>query len=612
MTIKKPKKPIPKRPSPRKARPAVDPARLALAAIERIKTALTRAGHGARVGSPVTMRELVLRGNVLEQTLPPSYVAALRNVSSIGLPERLLSSTEMHRGKEQIAQSTALEPERYVPFAEVSGRYLCFDKENVDDSGELPVFEWGYGTPRPRYANFAEWLDDVADAREEALQHAAVIPPRLRSLLFDLGFHFEYPVVGRLETGDVTAIEQLVGKRLAREVRGGVDRLFDSSGKASLTLNVDEFTLAVSLRTGIFVFEAEDVFRWLRQFRDENFFGDMTREPAHADNVRDLRKATREAPLVLRGVSELSVLPAQSHEFRAATGKNADDFYILGRTSSTKESSPSLILHVVGGQIREAHTVDEPLTAIHSTPDGTTWGLSSAGTALRFIGDTARVFSLVRPSHGRTWWYGIGGDERRTLVWGRGALLAFDGDAFSSFSPDAGLNDNESITALSSHKSEIAMLVCGDHVGAVACFDGRKWLTIPESHVIQGSLADLDLWRGTAVVLGRDGHIWRAENGQPRLVLWDSSGLAFLNQGGATRPTHAIRCHDGGMLLASDGGVIALGGTEPVFYSAGQTQTAARLARVGSTKNEGIVAMIGPHVWVWRSGAFQVLDLREW
>src|SRR5262249_53454465 len=83
----------------------------------------------------------------------------------------------------------------------------------------------------------------------------------------------------------------LLGRAHTREVRGQVDRLFDSSGKASLTLNVDEFTLAVSLRTGIYVFEAEDVFRWLRYFRDENFFGDQAKEPSHPDNVRDLRRA---------------------------------------------------------------------------------------------------------------------------------------------------------------------------------------------------------------------------------------------------------------------------------------------------------------------------------
>ena len=25
-----------------------------------------------------------------------------------------------------------------------------------------------------------------------------------------------------------------------------------------------------------------------------------------------------------------------------------------------------------------------------------------------------------------------------------------------------------------------------------------------------------------------------------------------------------------------------------------------------------LVAMCGPHAWIWRDGTFQVLDLREW
>jgi hypothetical protein len=64
---------------------------------------------------------------------------------------------------------------------------------------------------------------------------------------------------------------------------------------------------------------------------------------------------------------------------------------------------------------------------------------------------------------------------------------------------------------------------------------------------------------------------------------------------------------------------------EPVFHSAGATREPARLARVGgatglprqtgtasAVSDVGIVAMIGPHVWVWREGAFQIIDVREW
>ena len=163
-------------------------------------------------------------------------------------------------------------------------------------AGELGVVVWADQQINFVAAHFAEWLDLLADAREEDIDRAAVIPSGLRRLLVQLGFTFDDPIVGRLETGDVPAIESLLGAARTREVKGGVGRLFDSSGKASLVLNLDEFTLALSLRTGIFMFEAEEVFRWLRLFRDENFFGDTVRQAAHADNVRDLRRAAREPP----------------------------------------------------------------------------------------------------------------------------------------------------------------------------------------------------------------------------------------------------------------------------------------------------------------------------
>ena len=598
-----------------------------MAAIERIKTALTRAGHADRIGEPTTMGELAARGVVLGGPLPPSYVAAVRAASRVGEPEQFLQASEMRAALAELSDNKGVpETPRFMPFARVGDSWLCFDTDTESPDGELSIAEWVNGAPRPLQRNFGEWLDSVADTREESLETAAVIPARLRMLLLDLGFRFDYPVVGRLETGDVEAIEELLGPLLKREVRGEADRLFDASGKASLTLNVDEFTLACSLRTGIFVFEAEDVFRWLRYFRDENFFGESHKDPAHPDNVRDLRKAQRESPQVMRGVSEVATLAARTHSFRAASGKSANDFYLLGRTSSTSESSPSLILHVKKGNVQAAHAVDEPLNDLYVMPDGTMWGLSLSGSAICFSEGSLTTFPLERPGRGRTWWYGIGGDGDRVLVWGAGALLEFDGEGFVPFEPDAALDEAESVAALSAYGREIAMLVCGDRVGAVARFDGKRWLPIAESHVVEGVLADLDLWRGVAIVLARDGRVWRIEDGPPRPVIWDSRHQAFVGESGTPRPTHAVRGYDGGALLASDGGVIAVGSGEPVFHAAGTCREATRLARVGGTGSltlrqgtaggslteVGVVAMCGPHAWVWTKGAFQVLDLREW
>ena len=120
------------------------------------------------------------------------------------------------------------------------GRVICFDKGGgkrlvsaIRHQGELPIIEWDDGSANPVAAHFGEWLDMVADAREESVESAAKMPQRLKRLLYELGFRFEYPVVGRLETGDVDAVVELIGSELARNVRGDVDRIFDSSGKGS-------------------------------------------------------------------------------------------------------------------------------------------------------------------------------------------------------------------------------------------------------------------------------------------------------------------------------------------------------------------------------------------
>lgn len=621
------KTPLKKRGSIR-PRSNVDPTRMALAALERIKTVLEKSGRLDRLGPQLTMKELATQAQFLGTELPPSYVAAMREASRIGEPESFLAPRDMVRESEQIVARGGEEGRRYAPFCRTDDAIICFDKGGeeakkspaVKHEGELPIIEWRDGNANPIAAHFGEWLDSVADAREESVESAAKMPQRLKRLLYELGFRFEYPVVGRLETGDVAAMEELIGRDLARNVRGDVDRLFDSSGKASITLNVDEFTLAASLRTGIFVFEAQDVFRWLRYFRDENFFSDTVREPSHPDNVRDLRRAPREPPIVQRGVMFVPIAPAARHVFRAASGVAANDFYLLGRTASTSERAPSIILHVVEGVVASEHRVDEPLNDLYVARDGTMWGLTTTH-AVRFTGGRVQSFPLTRPTTGRPWWYGIGGGGDRVLVWGAGALLEFDGAGFPSFEPDAMLDDSESVVALSAHGLRIAMLVVGDRMGAVARFDSSQWLPIGEDQVIEASLADLDWWAGTSYVLDRDGGIWQVDEGPPRPVHYSTHHPAFTSDNGAPRALHGIRAHDTGVLLASDGGVVELGDGDPIFHAAVHTgqpsRDPVRLVRVAprtgkDVDSTGVVALMGGNVWVWRDGNFQVIDMREW
>jgi hypothetical protein len=225
-------------------------------------------------------------------------------------------------------------------------------------------------------------------------------------------------------------------------------------------------------------------------------------------------------------------------------------------------------------------------------------------------------------------------------VWGAGALLEFDGGGFVPFEPDAMLDDSESVVALSAQGLRIAMLVVGDRMGAVARFDGAQWMPIGEDQVIDATLADLDWWRGTSYVLDRDGGVWKVDDGPPRPVHYPTQHQAFLAEGGTPRPLHGVRAHDGGLLLASDGGVVALGAGDPVFHAvhAGHpSRDPVRLVRVAprttaeieaAPREVGIVALSGGNVWVWRNGrggasgnlekdaregaGFHPVDMREW
>jgi hypothetical protein len=602
----------------------VDPTRVALAALERIKTVLLKSGYKDRLGEPLSMKELAAQAELIGTELPPSYVAAMRVASRIGDPEVFLASHEMMKESDILVASGGEEARRYAPFCRGVEHVVCFDKgggrrlvSSIRHQGELPIIEWRDGTASPIAAHFGEWLDAIADAREESVETAARMPQRLKRLLYELGFRFEYPVVGRLESGDVEAIGDLIGPTLRKQIMADVDRLFDSSGKASLTLNVDEFTIAVSLRTGIYVFEAEDVFRWLRTFRDENFFSDLVTPPSHPDQVRDLRRAPREAPLVQRGTLQVAILPATRLAFRAATGVSADDFYLLGRSGSANSRAPSVILHIVDGEVATSHNVEEPLNDLYVTRDGTLWGLTTTH-AVRITGGRAQSYPLQRPTRGRPWWYGIGGGGDRVLVWGTGALLEFQPSrgGFVPFYPDAMLDENESVVALHAQGLRLSMLVCGDHVGAVARFDSVQWQPITEHQVIDATLADLDIWRGAAHVLDRDGGVWKIEHGPPRPVALLTYHQAYLSEAGTPRPLHGIRAYDGGILLASNGGVIAVGSGEPLFHSVPNGRDPVRLVRVGGRGPEGdgasLVALAGPNAWVWKDGTFGVVDMHEW
>ncbi len=620
-----------------RGRAAFEPARLAIAALERISAVLLQCGREERLAKGASPQQIAESERLFGGELPPSYAATLRVASGIGEPEALLDPEGIAEAQLRLEKALGVESTgRYFPFCAAAEALLCFDRGGKprgyrsappSTDGELPVVEIEGPVVKTKAHNFGEWLDEVADAREASMEAAARLPARLLDLLAALGFRFDTPLIGRLETSDVAAVEQLLGPERTRAVRGHLDRLFGPKGHAELALHLDDLSLVAGLRDGVTVFEAEDVFRWLRTFRNENFFAARPSPVAPPDLARDLRLAAREAPLVVKGVTELPAAAASKYTFRAAGGLSARDFHLLGRTS-TQGRSPSLLLHVVDGEIKTAHGHDEPLSDLHVARDGTLWGLTPTH-AVRFIGARVRQYPLARKaplpgSAARAFWYGIGGAGDRVLVWGNGTLLQFDGDGFTPFEPDAGLDTSESVVSLHpAGKAGIAMLVCGDRMGAVARFDGTSWAEIREDQVIEGVLADMDLWRGTVHVLDRNGSVWREERGAtPRPLAWDHRHPAFMTEAGPQRATYSVRAFDGGLLLASDGGVISVRGGQPLFHTARAARDPVRLVRVGpedrgekshlDSGDTGLIALSGPHVWLWKDGSFQVLDMRRW
>ncbi|MFO0665795.1 MAG: hypothetical protein U0174_17715 [Polyangiaceae bacterium] len=610
---------------------SVDPSRAALAALDRIKSALIRAGHSDRIGEAISARELAARADVLGQQLPASYVAMLRVAATIGDPEDFLDAARMQAVGAEI-HAAGLHATRYIPFCLADERPVCFDRKVQLADGELPVCVWGRGYATPVARNFGEWLDIVADEREERMNHAADIPPRLKRLLLDLGFEFRFPVLGRLETADTLGIETLIGVERAREIRGNTGKLFDSTGRAHVLLNLEDFSASARLRTTVVELAAEDVFRWLRSFRDENFFGDIPKAPSHPDSVRDLRKAPREIPLIVKGSVELARLPAKNHVFVAATGRKPDDFYLLGRSTSKRES---LVLRVEDGVVTTARVVPDELQRLHVTGGGHLWGLSTTH-AFRFDGPSSERFPLSRPTEGPIFWRGIGGSGERVFVWGAGALLQFDGSGFLPFAVDMGLDPQETVLSVRTAGEEIAALIVRDGMGAVARFDGDGWAGVSEQQVLSGELVDLDIVGGAATVLDSKGATYTYQGaGAPSRRPAEITAPALRDASGAERKFRGMVALEGVLLFASNGGFLTLvPNTEPLFHTAFDLRSGekpgsaldARLDRVGASSavslrpskfiNEdeptGVVGTCGPCAWSWHRDAFSAIDLRAW
>jgi hypothetical protein len=569
---------------------------------------------------------LAARASVLDQALPPSYVAALRVAETIGLPEELLDADGMAERTAELHEAGPAAT-RYVAFAVVEGRLICFDKRNAAPDGELAVCLWGQRNASPLARNYGEWLDSIADEREGRMAEAADIPGRLRNLLQELGFTFAHPLLGSVHTSDWQAIEELIGAEAVRATRGSAGRLFDHTGKALLTLNLDDFSLTVRLRTGVVSLLAEDVFRWLRSFRDENFFSDGSSmpPPARPDSTRDLRRTPREPSTGMTGKVELSGLGSKKHQVVWSAGATSEDVYLLMRAPQKKES---VLVRVQHDTVVEARTYGEEFNQIHVTKSGVLWGLS-ATHAFRIDGVQLERFPLARATRGPLFWRGIGGDGDDVHVWGAGALLRFEHGGFAPFPEEMGLDPAESVVALIQGGRELSALVCRDGMGAVAHFDGQQWLPVTEARVIEGALIDLDVRRGVDEVLEATTpalHVIGPEaDARPTLVAL-TKDRAFKGSAGMRR-VYGMRNHKHMRVYAVEGGFCVTGlESEGIFCEAPRAQPLfePRVVRIGhaaATKplrsaaqvdEEALplMCLFGPYAWMFRDGDLHALDLR--
>ncbi len=252
------------------------------------------------------------------------------------------------------------------------------------------------------------------------------------------------------------------------------------------------------------------------------------------------------------------------------------------------------------------------------------WGLTQTH-AVRFAGGRGQSFPLSRPTHGRPWWYGIGGGGERVLVWGAGALLEFDGSSFVPFEPDAMLDDSESVVSLVANALRISMLVCGDRMGAVARFDSSAWQPITEDQVIEGHAR-----RSRRVAR----HLLRARPRGPRLEGRSRQAAPLEPPGAPSGLPHRGR-HAAALLFDTRlrrrrspreqrrRRQRGLGRSRvPRGARRGATRcgssvwvSSTRRARPrgdAAGRDVGIIALSGANAWIWRNGAFTVLDMHEW
>ncbi len=223
-----------------------------------------------KLGAPVKPQELARSRAHARRPLPPSYRAMLERRRRSATARSSSTPTRWRRRKNR---STRPRSFRFAK-AESTGSSVSIAKRRVTASSPFTSGR----TARPRLAakSFAEWLDGVADRVEEAIASAADVPQTLRSLLAQLGFRS----TTRSSAGSRPATSRRSRSSSAPSSRARCEET--SSGCSTRAARRRSRSTSTSSRSpsrsalASSSSKAEDVFRWLRYFRDENFFGDTS------------------------------------------------------------------------------------------------------------------------------------------------------------------------------------------------------------------------------------------------------------------------------------------------------------------------------------------------
>ena len=152
---------------------------------------------------------------------------------------------------------------------------------------------------------------------------------------------------------------------------------------------------------------------------------------------------------------------------------------------------------------------------------------------------------------------------------------------FVPFSPPPELEEHETVVATIPQGKQIGMLVCGDDVGAVARFDGRKLDAHPREPRHRGTA-------GRSRRVARRGHRARPQRrglarrrGPPRPVIWDTRQAAFISDIGAPAPRTRCAGSTAARCSPATGASSRSAPATPCSTPRPTAHEPARLARVG-------------------------------